>query len=206
MKKTSRIRAGVLFLVSAWLLLPAAYAQNSAAPPQNNKVLGEVQLEGQSRAAKTSGVWIDGQYVGYLKELKGSNKLLLLPGKHTITVRQNGYQDFSTEVLVQPGHTQVVPVTMEKAPMLPLPKDAPTIAIAVNPSRSAVFLDGRYIGHAGELWPGMIVPVGKHNITIACPGYQTFETQVDATPNQTVEIRTDLLESDAPLGEPLIMK
>jgi hypothetical protein len=198
MKTTFPILAGVLFLVSAWLLIPAAYAQND--------VLGEVQLQGHSEAAKTSGVWIDGQYVGYLKELRGSNKLLLLPGKHTITIRQNGYHDFSTEVLVQPRQTQVVPVTMEKAPTMPLPKDAPTIKIAVNPSRSAVFLDGRYIGHAGELWPGMIVPVGKHHLTIACPGYQTFEAQVDVPPNQTVEIRTDLLESNAPLAEPLIMK
>jgi hypothetical protein len=198
MKTTSRILAGVLFLVSAWLLIPAAYAQSD--------VLGEVQLEGKSDAAKTSGVWVDGQYVGYLKELKGSKKLLLLPGKHTITVRQNGYHDFSTEVLVQPRQTQVVPVTMENAPTMPLPKDAPTIKIAVNPSRSAVFLDGRYIGHAGELSPGMIVPVGKHHIAIACPGYQTFESELDVSPKQTVEIRTDLLESNAPPAGPLTMK
>jgi hypothetical protein len=31
--------------------------------------------------------------VGYLKELKGSKKVLLLPGQHVITVRQGGYQD-----------------------------------------------------------------------------------------------------------------
>ena len=197
MKTKSRI-AGVLLLVSAWLLIPAAYAQTD--------ILGEVQLEGKSEAAKTSGVWIDDQYVGYLKELKGSKKLLLLPGKHTVTVRQNGYHDFSTEVLVQPKQTQVVPVTMEKAPTMPLPKDAPTIKIAVNPSRSAVFLDGRYVGHASELWRGMIVAVGNHQIEIACPGYQTFTAQVNVALKQTVVIRTDLLQSNAPLSEPLIMK
>ncbi len=196
--KTKSLMVCVVFLVSAWLLTPAAYAQSD--------ILGAVQLEGKNEAAKDSGVWVDGEYVGYLKELKGSNKLLLLPGKHTITVRQNGYHDFSTEVLVQPRQTQVVPVTMEKAPTMPLPKDAPTIKIAVNPSRSAVFLDGRYIGHAGELWPGMIVPVGKHHIEIACPGYQNFETQVDVQPNQTVVVRTELLQSNTPEAEPLIMK
>ncbi len=191
--KTKSMMVCVVFLVSAWMLIPAAYAQSD--------ILGAVQLEGKNEAAKDSGVWIDGQYVGYLKELKGSNKLLLLPGKHTITVRQNGYHDFNTEVLVQPKQAQVVPVTMEKAPTMPLPKDAPTIKIAVNPSRSAVFLDGRYVGHAGELWPGMIVPVGKHQIEIACPGYQTFEKELDLSPNQTVEIRTDLRQSNAPEAE-----
>jgi hypothetical protein len=43
---------------------------------------------------ETSGVWIDGQYVGYLRELKGSKKILLLPGEHEITIRQGGYVDF----------------------------------------------------------------------------------------------------------------
>ena len=197
--RTSRILAGVLLLVSTCILTPAAaYA--------GNDVLGEIQLEGKTEVAKTSSVWVDGQYVGYLNELKGSNKLLLLPGKHIITVRQNGYHDFTTEVVVQPRQTQVVPVTMEKASTMPLPKAAPTIKIAVNPSRAAVFLDGRYVGHAGELGRGMLVPVGSHQIQIACPGYQTFETQVNVPLNQTVEIRTDLLKSNAPLAEPLLMK
>lgn len=60
-----------------------------------NDVLGEIQLVGATKVEKTSGVWIDGQYVGYLKELKGSKKILLLPGEHEIVVRQAGYQDFA---------------------------------------------------------------------------------------------------------------
>ena len=64
-----------------------------------NQVMGEIQFEGKSHVEKTSGVWIDGQYVGYLKELKGSKKVLLLPGEHTITVRQDGYQDFTQRVV-----------------------------------------------------------------------------------------------------------
>src|SRR5689334_8447094 len=57
-----------------------------------NKVLGELQLEGSSRIEKTSGVWIDGQYLGYVDELKGSKKILLLPGTHKLSVRQNGFR------------------------------------------------------------------------------------------------------------------
>src|SRR6266852_9735056 len=32
-----------------------------------NDVMGEIQLEGISHVEETSGVWVDGQYVGYLK-------------------------------------------------------------------------------------------------------------------------------------------
>jgi hypothetical protein len=57
--------------------------------------MGEIQFEGKSHVEKTSGVWVDGEYVGYLKELKGSKKVLLLPGEHVVTVRHDGYQDFT---------------------------------------------------------------------------------------------------------------
>ena len=97
----------ILLLVSALLLSPAMYAEND--------VMGEIQFEGKSHVEKTSGVWVDGEYVGYLKELKGSKKVLLLPGEHVIMVRQDGYQDFTERVIIQPGQKEVVRVAMEKA-------------------------------------------------------------------------------------------
>ena len=54
---------------------------------QSNEVLGEIELVGATKVEKTSGVWVDGQYLGYLKELKGSKKILLLPGPHEIVAR-----------------------------------------------------------------------------------------------------------------------
>ena len=58
----------------------------------DNKVLGELQFEGASNVERNAGVWVDGQYLGYLKELKGSKAVLLLPGEHEIAVRQAGYR------------------------------------------------------------------------------------------------------------------
>src|ERR1700704_2739209 len=79
-----------------------------------NDVLGEIELVGASKVEKTSGVWIDRQYVGYLNELKGSKKILLLPGEHEIVVRQGGYLDFVQKVSVRAGDKQVISVKMEK--------------------------------------------------------------------------------------------
>ena len=72
---------GVLLLLLA--LIPTLRAEN--------QVMGEIQFEGKSHVEKTSGVWIDGQYVGYLKELKGSKKVLLLPGEHTIRISPSAW-------------------------------------------------------------------------------------------------------------------
>src|SRR6204780_1328280 len=108
----------MLLAVSSLLLTPAIYA--------GNQVMGEIQFEGKSKVEKTSGVWVDGEYVGYLKELKGSKKVLLLPGEHVVSVRQDGYQDFTQKILVQPGQKEVVRVAMEKAPIGPLPSVSAT--------------------------------------------------------------------------------
>ena len=188
----------VSLLVSA-LLLPATMFAG-------NDVMGEIQFEGKSHVEKTSGVWVDGAYVGYLEELKGSKKVLLLPGEHVLTVRQNGYQDFTERIRVQPGEKEVVRVAMGKAPTGPLPETA-TVKIAVNPSRAAVFLDGLFVGHVGEfdgLGRGMLVAPGTHQIRIALPGYQTFETGINPLANQKVEIKTDLVKNGAPLSGPLV--
>jgi len=189
----------VLLLVSVFLLPAPMHAAND--------VMGEIQFAGKSRVEKTSGVWIDGEYVGYLKELKRSKKVLLLPGEHIVAVRQDGYRDFTQKILVQPGQKEVVRVAMEKAPTGALPSVTGSIKIAVNPSRAAVFLDGLFVGHVGEfegLGRAMLVAPGTHRLRIALPGYQTFETDINLLANQKVEIKTDLAKSDAPLSEPLV--
>jgi hypothetical protein len=176
---------------------------------QENQVLGEVQFEGKTSVEKTSGVWVDGQYVGYVKELKGSKKVLLLPGQHAISVRQNGYRDFNQTVVLQPGQTQIINVTMDKAATGAMPPDADlsTVRIHVNPTRAAVFVDGRFVGHVAEfegVGKSMLVVPGTHRIRIALPGYATFETDINPLPKQKVEVKTDLVKSDVPVAEPLL--
>jgi PEGA domain-containing protein len=188
-----------LLLVPTLFLALVAYA--------DNHVMGEVRFEGKSHIAKTSGVWVDGQYVGFLKELKGSKKVLLLPGEHDIVVRQDGYKDFTEHVLVQPGQKQTVLVRMMRAPTAPMPDVTAEVKIDVNPSRAAVFMDGVFVGHVGEFkgaGRGMLIAPGAHQIRIALPGYQTFETDINPLAYQKVQIKTELVRNGAPLAEPLI--
>lgn len=183
----------------ALLVTPAIYA--------GNQVMGEIEFEGKSKVERTSGVWVDGQYVGYLKELKGSKKVMLLPGEHVITVRQDGYRDFISRVEIKPGEKHVVRVAMEKGPTGAMPAVTSTVKIAVNPSRAAVFVDGLFVGHVAEfqgLGRGLLVAPGPHAIKIALPGYQTFETQISPVARQKVEVKTDLLKSAAIEDDPLI--
>jgi len=195
-----RIQLNYGALLSAWLCLLFVVPLHA-----KNDVLGEVELIGATKVEKTSGVWVDGQYLGYLNELKGSKKILLLPGRHEIVVRQAGYQDFAQPVVTEPGTKQVIQVTMQKDPRVQLPTVTAAVKLSVSPNRAAVFVDGAFVGHVDEFdGPGqaMLIAPGKHKITISLPGYQNFETEVTLVPDQQFQLKTDLQKAGSPSGVP----
>jgi|SRR5450432_1906216 hypothetical protein len=177
----------------------------AAAFSQNNKVMGEVRFEGATKLEKDSGVWVDGGYVGYLKELKGSKKVLLLPGEHTIAVRQSGFDDFTQKIVVEPGQVQTVQVVMHQMAQTHAPDITATLKVTVQPGRAAVFLDDKYIGHAGELGGAthsLLISPGKHRIKVELPGYQTFETEVNLLAGQKSEVKTELAKGSIEQASP----
>jgi PEGA domain len=193
--RKAALAAFLTLLTSSLLFVASALAENG--------VLGEVDLVGASRVEKNAGVWIDGQYVGYLKELKGSKKILLLPGEHRITVRQGGYLDFEQTVMVRAKDTQTIPVQMAKDTRMQLPTITAEIKLDVTPTRAAVFVDGVFIGHVGELrgvGKALLVAPGKRKVTISLPGYQTFETDIELMANQKATIKTDLVNGGPAQG------
>src|SRR5258708_807544 len=118
----------------------------STASLAQSQVLGEVQLVGKTKADKTSGVWVDGQYVGYVHELKDDKKLLLLPGEHEIAVRQSGYTDFAQKAVVEPRKKIVVHVVMLKDPRTQLPSVTALINLHVTPDTPAASVYTPFVG------------------------------------------------------------
>ena len=180
-------KAGVFLAVLCVIALPLA--------AQNNEILGEVRFRPQNGAAKTAGVWVDGKYVGYLSELKGSKKLLLLPGEHEISVREAGYQSVDQKVSVQPNAVQTLRVSLAKDPRAQFPTVSAEVRLSIDPDRAAVFVDDQFAGHAHEFGGGgraMLLSPGKHHIKITLPGYQSFDTEIDVRAKQKYDIKTQL--------------
>jgi hypothetical protein len=192
----------VVFYLLVLLISPIFISQLQA----GNEVLGEVELVGASKVENTSGVWIDGQYVGYLSELKGSKKLLLLPGEHEITVRQGGYLDFVQKVTVRAGEKQSIAVKMEKDTRVQMPTITAEIKLDVKPNRAAVFVDGVFVGHIAEfegVGKALLVAPGKHAIKMSLPGYRDFETDIDLVANQKSTIKTEMVKGGPAEGTSL---
>jgi len=189
------------------LFIPALFPLAGVArlPAQESKVMGEVRFEGATKVEKDSGVWVDGGYVGYLKELKGDKKVMLLPGEHEISVRQSGYENFEQKIVVEPGQTQEVRVAMHLSPRAEVPGVTATLKVTVQPGRAAVFLDGKYVGHASEFGGAthsMLISPGKHQIKVELPGYRTFETEVNLLAGQKSEVKSELVKGSIEQASP----
>ena len=192
MQGNLRVPQAVLLLFLFCLLIAAPHMA-----AQDSKVMGEIRFRGATSLERDAGVWIDGNYVGYLKELKDDKKVLLLPGKHEIKVRQSGYEDFVREVVVEPGQAQILRVALHLLPGARPPSVTSELKLTVQPARAAVFLDGKYVGHAGELGGArhaLLVSPGKHRIKIELPGYRSFETEVSVLVGQKSEVKTELVK------------
>jgi len=185
--------SSVLFLL---ILAPAA----GGARPQQNQQPGEVRFSADNEQERDSGVWIDGKYFGYVKELKGDKKVLLAPGEHEISIRQDGYMDFVKKIAVEPGQPQIVEVVMEENPKAIYPgDDAAELRLDIQPKRAAVFLDDAYVGHGGDFggrFHSMLVAPGKHRLKVTLNGYRAYESEINPVANEKSRMKI-VLEKEA---------
>jgi PEGA domain len=162
-----------------------------------DKVQSELKFVAHTNADKTAGVWIDGQYVGFVKELNGDKKITLLPGKHDVMVRQAWYKDYVEQIVLEPGQTTVVNVALLKEAKPNTREATGELKISATPTRAAVFVDNQFAGNVSEFdgaGKAMLLTPGRHNIRVALPGYLPFETVVDLRAHQKLKIQTELVK------------
>jgi hypothetical protein len=162
-----------------------------------NRVLAEVRFVAHNKAEKNAGVWVDGQYVGYVKELNGDKKMLLLAGRHEIIVRQAWYHDDVQQLLLEPGRVYEIKLALTKDTRVPPSGAMGELKISANPDRAAVFVDDQFAGHVNEfdgVGKAMLLTPGQHRVRIALPGYLPFQTVVDLRPSQKLKIETELVK------------
>jgi PEGA domain len=197
----------VLSVVAAILLLiPAAplLAQHVDDP-------GELQILTSHETEKDSGVWVDGEYIGYLRDFWGNKKIMLAPGDHEISIRKFGYQDFTGKVRIDAGQIQLLPIMMELDVSTQYPtQNTAALKINVNPPEAAVLIDGAYVGYADQIsgiFKSLPVTAGRRKVRIEMQGYRPYETEVGLTAGQSYEIRAALTKGGPELdGLPRVVQ
>jgi hypothetical protein len=198
----------VLFLLIAVPASPGAQpeAMASATVPQQGQQPGEVRFSADNEQQRDSGVWIDGKYFGYVKELKGDKKVLLPPGEHEIDIRSDGYKDLVKKIVVEPGQTQTIDVLMEENPKAIYPgEDAAELRLDIQPKRAAVFLDDAYVGHGGDFggrFHSMLVAPGKHRLKVTLNGYRPYEGEINPVATEKSRMKIVLEKEGASPEKP----
>jgi len=203
--------SGVLFLFSLSTIgasAPNARAEfegreaspGAAAVPAQNQQPGEVRFAADNEQERDSGVWIDGKYYGYVKELKGDKKVLLPPGEHEISIRSDGYKDLVKKIVVEPGRPQTIDVVMQENPKAIYPgDDAAELRLDIQPKRAAVFLDDAYVGHGGDFggrFHSMLVAPGKHRLKVTLSGYRSYEMEINPVASEKSRMKIVLEKGD----------
>jgi hypothetical protein len=190
---TPRRLAGFSLLVLVFFAHSYAYGQQSPAT-------GEVRFTADNQDQRDAGVWIDGKYAGYVKELKGNRKVLLPPGEHEILLRQAGYKDFTKKIVLDADQIQTIAVVLEENPKLTYPgSNAAELRLDIQPKRAAVFVDDGFMGHGGDFggrFHSMLVSPGKHRLKISLEGFKTYETEIDAVAGNKSQTKIVLEKSD----------
>jgi hypothetical protein len=195
---------GAAILIPA-LLFPLVTAAQKA--PTGNQIMGELGFTASTKADKTAGVWVDGQYVGFVNELRDDKKVLLLPGEHEISVRQTGYFELKQKIVTEPGKKTIMAIRLEKNPQAQFSAVTGEIKLEVTPERAAVFVDGHFAGTVNQfrgVGRGMLVAPGSHHIKIDLVGYQPFETDVTLLAKQKITIKTDLAPGSIQQADPAV--
>ncbi len=178
---------------SVLVLCFAAYANLFA---QQNQSMGKVRFTADNQAERNAGVWVDGKYAGYVKELKGDREVTLPSGEHEISIRQAGYKEITKKIVVAADQIQTVAVVLEENPKMTYPGgNAAELRLDIRPKRAAVFVDDSYMGHGSDFggrFHSMLVSPGKHHLKVALDGYRTYETQIDAVASTKSRMKIDL--------------
>jgi len=160
--KCPTIILGAVSVFAALLFTVGSSAQNQSTPPSTgNQVMGQVNFQGNTKAEKTAGVRVDGQYLGYVEELRGDKKVLLLPGEHNISVRQAGYLEFTQKIVTEPGKQTDLSITLARDPKVQFSGSPAQIKLNVTPEQSISLGESdepcwwrRGIITLRSMWPG----------------------------------------------------
>ncbi len=118
-----------------------------------------------------AGVFIDGKYLGPASNYRKARKYALPPGEYELKVSDPRYEDLVTKIKVEPGKTTKIQESLK--PRDPAKPPFGRLRIKDFPKFSAVYVNGRYFGHADEFSSfaqGILLNAGSYEVRVEPAG------------------------------------
>jgi len=127
-------------------------------------------------------VFIDDKSVAPRKAPAGTN---VPPGKHTVWVSAEGYDEYQTTIDVAPGQNASVKAILKGSPLGRLD----VVGLGIEDSR--IILDGKELCDHGPCIKN--VPEGDHTLTVTRPGFKPYSKRI--TIQQKAETSVKLIQA-----------
>lgn len=125
-----------------------------------------------------AGVFVDGQYFGPAARFASTEKYLIAPGKHVITMVDPRCEEATATVQIEAGKTATINQTLKP---LPEPKEPfGTLKVISKYNQAAVIINDHYVGHVDEFdnaFQGLLINPGTYSVRIDLAGGQTVLSQ-----------------------------
>jgi hypothetical protein len=139
-----------------------------------------------------AGVFVDGKYVGPAANFGVGRKYAVSPGEHEIKLEEPRYEEIVTKAMIQAGKTTTLSETMKALP-LAKPPFGRLRTIAPTDKFIAVYVNGRFMGHAGEFnnsVQGLLLNPGTYTVKFApVNGAEGKEQQVTIEADKTTIVK-----------------
>ncbi|HEY5926118.1 MAG TPA: PEGA domain-containing protein [Kofleriaceae bacterium] len=126
-------------------------------------------------------IYIDDKSVGAVAKTPLSPGQNIEPGKHTIWISAEGYDEYSEQVEIFPGKTKEIHANLKGSPVGKL------VVSGMGIEESEVLIDGKVVCPQGPCLRS--VPEGSHEITVRRSGYKTYSRKIVITPKTETTIR-----------------
>lgn len=180
------MRPNMLLMVAVALLCGfAAFADN-----------GYIKARGSPTGA---GLFVDGKYIGPAGRFTVPEKYEVAPGEHQILLTDPRYEDYTTQVTVQPKKTTKIHYKLKKKEppkgpfgRLRLGGGEPESFISVAYGDTGpVFINGKFAGFVDELnnaGGGMLLPPGTYEVKVQSQAFGEINETVKIEPHKVTVI------------------
>lgn len=122
--------------------------------------------------------YIDDKSVAPRKAPAGTN---IAPGKHTVWVTAEGYDEYQEAIDVAPGQNYTVKAILKGSPLGRLD----VVGLGIEDSR--IVLDGKELCDRGPCIKN--VPEGEHTLTVTRPGYKPYSRRITIQQKQETSVK-----------------
>jgi len=187
----------VLAIIAIGLTLIGLVFQLTPTTQETPKTETDVVTTGSISVSSSpvgASVYLDGNYEGEVPQFLND----IEQGKHSITLKLEGYEDWYEDISVGADKTVSVSPTLTPIQIEPSPEPPSStgfISVTSSPTGADIFLDDTYEGETPKILED--VKQGSHTVTLTLAEYEDWSKDISVEADKTVSVSPTLTPTES---------